>query len=136
MNALPVEEISWQEAATPSNVSMVDVGDLGQNYIADEASALNDNTAPKTTLQKLGSLFASAVNTTISATAKTIHQAGSLAYDFVKANPIVSGVGADIALTGGVYTQAAIVGVVETVAGAAGELATDAATGVWGYLFN
>ncbi|NQZ13974.1 MAG: hypothetical protein HRT94_03980 [Alphaproteobacteria bacterium] len=89
----------------------------------EETSALQD------TLRSSFQRFAEAVQV-------TTHKIGSLAYDFFKANPIVTAVGVDLATTGGAFTQMAIVGTVETIASAAGELTHNAATELWNYIMN
>lgn len=80
----------------------------------------------------LSSVFKSAAQTAWNG----VKLAGSLAYGFVKANPIVSAVGADLLLTGGALTQQVIVAGVQTVAGALGEVATSAGSGLWGMVFG
>ncbi|MEM6812399.1 MAG: hypothetical protein AAF549_08025 [Pseudomonadota bacterium] len=115
---------------------IMDVNGLGQNFEATDLVGENDNSSPPTRFQRITSAFQSAVKGTINAATTTIRKTGSLAYDFAKANPIITGIGVDIALTGGAYTQAALVNVVQTVAGATGELASGAASSVWNYVFN
>ena len=66
----------------------------------------------------------------------TLKQAGALVYDFVKANPVVSAVGADLLLTGGALTQQAIVAVAKTAAGAVGEIGLSAGEGLWNMIFG
>lgn len=62
---------------------------------------------------------------------KGITKVGELAYEFFKANPILCLVGADLAITGGTFTQKALVSTVTTVGGAAADISGQAATGLW-----
>ena len=56
---------------------------------------------------------------------------GSLAFEFVKTNPIVTFVAGDLAATGGEYTQEALVGITKTVAGAIGDVTVAASNSLW-----
>ncbi len=55
----------------------------------------------------------------------------SLAYDFFKANPVVTLVGADLLLTGGAITQKLAVAAAATVAGTSVDLTEAAAYSIW-----
>lgn len=98
------------------------------DQLSAEEAALKNSTF----LGNLKSSFYKAVSITKDAVMKV----GSLSYDFFKANPIITVIAADLSFTGGVYSQQALVGIVETVAGATGELASNAANGIIGYFLN
>jgi hypothetical protein len=63
-------------------------------------------------------------------------KSGMLAFDFAKANPILTGVALDLAFSGGALTQKALVGIVETVGGAALNLVGNAGSGVLNWIFS
>jgi hypothetical protein len=66
---------------------------------------------------------------------KVASKAGALAYDFAKANPILTGLTLDFAITGGALTQKALVGAVETIGGAAINVVSNAGTGLMDMIF-
>ncbi|MBU0859400.1 MAG: hypothetical protein KJ667_05645 [Alphaproteobacteria bacterium] len=65
-----------------------------------------------------------------------IKAVGGLTYDFVKANPIVTAVGADLMFTGGALTQQALVAATKTVGGALGEVGLSAGQGLWNMMLG
>jgi len=75
--------------------------------------------------------FQAAASIALSAARKTVE----LAYDFFKANPIVTLVAADLLLTGGAFSQQFLVAGVQTIAGAAGDLGTIAASSMWDWIW-
>ena len=81
---------------------------------------------------RISQLFRSAAR----AAGSALGTAGSLAFEFVKANPVVSAIALDLAFTGGFYTQTMLVAATKTVAGALGTLTIDAGAGLWGLMFG